>query len=97
MTIGAQAEKEPMVWYLAGKVDLILFPEGRGQVEGQFGVGMQISSQLSWGPIMRRHGMGWGWEKGGPPSSPYQYTGTPKSSLEWEGGVGSFLLPNLQS
>lgn len=39
--------------------------------------------------------MGWGWGKGGPPSSPYQYTGTLKSSLEWE--EGSWLLPFAKS
>lgn len=83
LVIWVQAEKKPMVWHLAGTGDPILFSEGRRQLTGQFGVGMEKSSQLPWGPVIRRHGVGW-WETGDPLSSPYHHTGILRPSLGWE-------------
>lgn len=80
LAFGVQAEKKPMVWYLAGSGDLIVFREGRRQLPGQFGVGMEKLSQLPWGLVIRRHGVGW-WETGGPISSPYHHTDILRPSL----------------
>lgn len=85
LAIRVQAEKKPMVWHLAGAGDPILFSEGRRQLAGQFGVRMEKSSQLPWGPVIRRHRVGW-WEMGGPLSSPYHHTGNLWPSLGWEEG-----------